>query len=55
MLIHRTSRGVQTVVRHHIPEISAMSDDDTKSWHGRTVRLTADQAIPPDSQRDEPA
>ena len=24
-----------------------MSDDDTKSWHGRTVHLTADQATPP--------
>ena len=55
MLTHRISRGIRTVVRHHIPGISTMSDDDTKSWHGRTVRLTADQAIPPDSQCDEPA
>ena len=47
--------GIRTVLRHHIPGISAMSDDDTKSWHGRTVRLTADQAIPPDSHCDEPA
>ena len=34
--------GIRTVVRHHIPGISAMSDDGTKSWHGRTVRLTAE-------------
>ena len=47
--------GIRTVVRHHIPGISAMSDDYTKSWHGRTVRLTADQALPPDSYCDEPA
>ena len=33
--------GIQTVVRHYISGISAMSDDDTTSWHGRTVRLTA--------------
>lgn len=47
--------GIWTVVGHHIPEISAMSDADAKVWHGRTVRLTANQAISPESHCDEPA
>ena len=34
--------GIRTVIWHHIPGISAMNDDDTKSWHGRTVRLSAE-------------
>ena len=47
--------GIWTVIGHHIPGISAMSDADAKAWLGRTVRLTAKQAISPESHCDEPA
>ena len=47
--------GIWTVVNHHIPGISAMSDADAKAWQGRTVRLTTKQAISPESHCDEPA
>ena len=46
--------GIWTVVGHHIPGISAMSDADAKAWRGRTVRLTAKQAISMGSHCDEP-
>lgn len=46
--------GIWTVVGHHIPAISAMSDDEATAWHGRTVRLTATQAISTGNHCDEP-
>lgn len=47
--------GIWTVIGHHIPGISAMSDADAKTWLGRTVRLTARQAISPVGNCDDPA
>lgn len=46
--------GIWTVVGHHIPAISAMSDADAKEWHRRTVRLTTKQANSPESHCDQP-
>lgn len=46
--------GIWTVVGHHIPGISAMSDADAAAWHGRTVRLTAAQAISGGNHCDKP-
>ncbi len=47
--------GIWTVIGHHIPGISAMSDADAKTWLGRTVRLTARQSISPVGNCDDPA
>ena len=44
--------GIWPAVKHDIPGVSTVSDDNTRSWHGRTVRLNAGQAIPPDSHCD---
>lgn len=46
--------GIWTVIGHHLPGISAMSDADAATWHGQTVRLTAAQAISPGNHCDEP-
>jgi hypothetical protein len=46
--------GVWTVVGHHVPGISAMSDADAAAWHGGTVRLTATVAVSPGNHCAEP-
>jgi uncharacterized membrane protein len=46
--------GTWTVVGHHMPGISAMSDSEATAWHGRAVRLTAAQAISPGNHCDQP-
>jgi hypothetical protein len=46
--------GIWTVVGHRIPGISAMTDGEAVAWHGRTVRLTATQAISDGSRCDNP-
>jgi len=46
--------GIWTVVGHHIPGISAMSDAEARAWHGRTLRLTAAEAISADTHCDAP-
>lgn len=46
--------GIWTVVAHHIPGISAMSEADAGAWHGRTLRLAASQALSPGSHCDDP-
>jgi hypothetical protein len=47
--------GIWTVVGHHIPGISAMSDSEATAWHGRTVRLTAKEAVSGESHCDAPS
>lgn len=47
-------RGIWTVVGHHIPGISAMSDAEATAWHGRTVRLTATRTISVGNHCDGP-
>ena len=47
--------GIWTVVGHHIPGTSAMSDKEATAWHGRTVRLTAKEAISAESHCDAPS
>jgi hypothetical protein len=46
--------GIWTVVAHRIPGISAMSDAEATAWHGRTVRLTATEAMSGGNHCDEP-
>lgn len=47
--------GIWTVVGHHIPGISAMSDSEASTWHGRTLRLTATEAVSPGNHCDQPS
>ncbi len=46
--------GIWTVVGHRIPGVSAMSDAEATTWHGRSVRLTETQAISGGSHCDPP-
>lgn len=46
--------GIWTVVGHHIPGISAMSDAEAAAWRGLTVRLTATEAISGGDHCDHP-
>lgn len=46
--------GIWTVVAHHMPGISAMTDADAAAWHGQTVRLTAAEAMSPGTHCDQP-
>lgn len=41
--------GIWTVVAHHAPGVSAMSDTEASAWHGLSVRLEADAAFVPDA------
>lgn len=47
-------RGTWTVVRHHIPGISAMTNAEANTWHGNTLRLTTTEAIFGDRRCDKP-
>jgi heat shock protein HslJ/uncharacterized membrane protein len=46
--------GIWTVVRHHSPGVSAMSDGQAKSHYGESLRLTANSAIAPGSRCSNP-
>jgi len=46
--------GIWTVVGHHLPGTSALSDDEAKGRYGETVRLTANSAISPGAHCREP-
>lgn len=46
--------GIWTVIGHHMPGISAMTDADAAAWHGQTVRLTTAEAISPGTHCDQP-
>ncbi len=47
--------GIWTVVGHHIPGISAMSDAEAAARHGKSLRLTATQAVSPGNHCDNPS
>jgi hypothetical protein len=47
--------GIWTVVGHHVPGVSAMTDADAKARHGSTVRLTATETLSPGNHCDQPA
>jgi heat shock protein HslJ/uncharacterized membrane protein len=46
--------GIWTVVGHHSPGVSAMSDGQAKSHYGESLRLTANSAIAPGSRCSDP-
>lgn len=46
--------GIWTVVAHHIPGVSAMSDGEARTHYGETVRLTDRSAISPGAICREP-
>jgi len=46
--------GIWTVVSHHSPGISALSDDQARARYGETVRLTANVAISSGNRCSEP-
>ena len=46
--------GIWTVVGHHSPGASAMSDDQAKSHYGESLRLTANSAIAPGARCSHP-
>ncbi len=46
--------GIWTVVSHHSPGISALSDDQARARYGETVRLTASAAISFGNRCSEP-
>lgn len=46
--------GIWTVVGHHIPGISAMSDAEATRRHGETLRLTPTEALSSGSHCDDP-
>ena len=46
--------GIWTVVSHHIPGVSAMSDGEARTHYGETVRLTASAAISPGNRCNQP-
>jgi heat shock protein HslJ/uncharacterized membrane protein len=46
--------GIWTVVGHHLPGTSALSNDEAKARYGETVRLTANAATSPGQRCDEP-
>lgn len=49
-----TLTGIWTVVAHHIPGVSAMSDGEARTHYGETVRLTDRSAISPGASCREP-
>lgn len=46
--------GIWTVVGHHLPGVSALSDDAARARYGETVRLTANTATSPGQRCDKP-
>ncbi len=46
--------GIWTVVGHHNPGVSAMSDGQAKSHYGESLRLTANSSIAPGSRCGDP-
>jgi heat shock protein HslJ/uncharacterized membrane protein len=46
--------GIWTIVAHHTPGISALSDDAARTRYGETVRLTASAATSPGGRCGEP-
>ena len=46
--------GIWTVVAHHIPGVSAMSDGEARTHYGETLRLTDRSAISPGASCREP-
>ena len=46
--------GLWTVVTHHMPGISALSNDEAKARYGETVRLTATEAFSAGERCDAP-
>ena len=46
--------GIWTVVAHHIPGVSAMSDGEARTHYGETVRLTDRSAISPGASCRDP-
>src|SRR5687768_12197021 len=46
--------GIWTIVGHHSPGVSAMSDGQAKSHYGESLRLTANSAIAPGSRCSDP-
>ena len=46
--------GIWTVVAHHTPGMSALSDDDARKRYGETIRLSANSATAPGGRCGEP-
>ena len=46
--------GVWTVVGHHTPGVTAMSETDAEDWRGETLRLTPARALNPRAHCDAP-
>lgn len=46
--------GIWTVVAHHSPGTSALSDDQARARYGETLRLTASAAVSPGNRCGEP-
>ena len=46
--------GIWTVVGHHSPGVSAMSDAEAATRHGATVRLTVTEGLSPGNHCDAP-
>lgn len=46
--------GIWTIVGHHSPGVSAMSDGQAKMRYGESLRLTANSAIAPGSRCSDP-
>ena len=46
--------GIWTIIAHHTPGISALSDDAARARYGETVRLTASGATSPGGRCGEP-
>ena len=46
--------GVWTVVGHHTPGVTAMSEMDAEDWRGQTLRLTPARALNPRAHCDAP-
>lgn len=49
------ARGTWVVARHLIPGISAMTDAEAASWHGRSLTLTDTMAAGPDATCESPS
>ncbi len=47
--------GIWTVVAHHMPGTSAVSNDEARSRYGQTLRLTARSATSPSGRCDNPS
>ena len=46
--------GIWTIMGHHSPGVGAMSDEDAKSHHGESLRLTASAATVPGAKCSDP-